>query len=132
METHRFIDRQIAEKVMGWKPHNKDTRLTWKDNKGEERLLTGTSLTNSEWSPSTCLNDAWEVIEYLKEKGVAFSLFNDDETPGLYYASFMTNKIEAFGRAEEITASMAICLAAIRMMDLLELDGGHEVKISCK
>ncbi len=59
------LDRIAAEEVMGWnQPVTCGAYFGWSDSKGEAVLLD-----EGLWGPTTCLNDAWRLVEKVGGDG---------------------------------------------------------------
>lgn len=108
----REIDRLIAEKVMGWETQEFK-------NIGVVTAYTeyGEMLIPDDFSPSEDIQDAWVVVEKLRESKT-FLLCDamDKEDNLIYCASFQYNDNyhSISHEACTNTAPMAICLAALK------------------
>jgi len=104
----REIDRLVAEKVMGWE-YVQDTDKWWD----------GDVLDIENFNPSTNIQDAWRVVEKMRE-GRIFSLCDawDENDEPIFYANFQYNDgyhvVNYDAYAE--TAPLAICLAALEVV----------------
>jgi len=93
------IDREVAEKVMGWNP-NEDG--DWDTPDGH-----WCGYYEHEWHPSTSISDAWQVVEtiddclHLKEHGAK----------GIWCAMFC-GLMQEWEHGD--TAPLAICKAALK------------------
>lgn len=116
----RELDREVATRVMGWtlgEPeyvmgylgHGGSTMRLWK---GPGIPTAKGFLPSEEWSPSTDIAAAWEVVETMckREDVVYFTVerFGPSEYEDEPYRAFC-NKISAVAK----TAPLAICLAAL-------------------
>lgn len=116
IEAGPALDALVAEQVMGWRL-GKDGH-TWKDATGGimAYLDDGPWLDAGDlpWNPSDNLDDAWEVIEKLRVQGVElWHLGREDSLPN-WRAEFGRNHQPALARVEGATATLAICLAALK------------------
>lgn len=119
MKAGRELDALIAEKVMGWsifiQPMNHIFPHLVED---EGRLLLFRYKISSavQWSPSTDIAAAWEVVEKIKREGFKVQ-FDGDFGWVVYwthedYLGGSEKYLEPFGKAG--TAPHAICLAALK------------------
>lgn len=89
----RELDALVAEKVMGYGPKNDPCHA-------------------GEWSPSTSISAAWEVVENMKEDGDVFIEWWQDD---LWTVSNKPIGVRDNGVILEAdTAPLAICLAALK------------------
>ena len=72
----RELDALVAEKVMGWQVLNYDNGTTLIIERDKDGVVFPYQLDEGEtaeqgiwWSPSTRMNEAWEVVEKLQEFG---------------------------------------------------------------
>ena len=103
------IDKQIAEKVMGWEKrqaHFHPSNPTyWFD--GDER-----QMITAAWSPSTNIAHAWQVVE--KMRTIHFKWFEMAHRPNGYTCNFTGDpKHTEFDK----TAPLAICKAALKVIE---------------
>lgn len=115
------IDREIAEKVMGWIMStgsvDPESDLVWVDaNKNEIAYLC------SDWSPSTNIQHAMEVEAEMCRKGYRINIqhFDPDGSWIVFFAKYTSNLDEA--RWEHISESLpeAICLAALAALSAIQ------------
>ena len=101
------IDKQIAEKVMWW-----DFSLPGYRDK-EDVLI----QTENSFKPSTNIADAWLVVEKILELGYSFEL---DNTLNNWYCEIIYghNEDMPIHKATASTAPMAICLAALKALEV--------------
>jgi len=99
------IDLLIAQKIMGW------SVATFY---GIPVLSKPDGITIGQWSPSTSISDAWDVVEHMRNSDARwdFNLCNATFDDG-WVAVFRYR--EHTGRAA--TAPMAICLAALSTLE---------------
>lgn len=108
-----MIDRDVAEKVMGWEPQ--DIRLG-----GPIILMSGAVLDNAvknilpSFSPSTNISDAWLVVERMRELGFGVTIA-DYYQKELWECCFL-GKRNNEGTAAEKTITLAICKAALKAL----------------
>jgi len=97
------INSLVAEKIMDWAV-NENTPYgdIFIDNEGSIIPL---------FYPSWQMEDAWKVVEKLREKGMLIKLYEADQ----HYSAFF-RKVGSFyfDSAEADSAPMAICLAALK------------------
>ncbi len=101
----REIDRQIAEKVMGWWIDDILGHYYWESNDSDcftVRLF-------RDWQPSTNIAHAFEVVEKLHLVADFFLTYH--AVDNLWEVDFTTDDGDHL--AEAGTPSMAICLAAL-------------------
>lgn len=104
----RELDAQVAEKVMGWFKSREDG--------GVKHMWRGRDLglleADGEWSPSTRIEDAWMVVEKMREIGWFLTLRVGEEA---CHADFYRHPAEGVDGVSESAESApeAICLAAI-------------------
>ena len=109
------IDRQIAEKVMGWRPFfiNKIPASWYKEDIGG---LCELQYKDPKWRPSTNIAHAFEVVEKMRDLGWTFAICNNNVLEGDYCGEFWNDKhpMDAgeFMKFDNNPA-MAICLAAL-------------------
>lgn len=101
MKPGRELDALVAEKVMGWQVGSSIYPWLVVDGKVTQRL--------AEWSPSTDIAAAWEVL--TSPKFCCWVMKSDHES------GLITAQVEHDGNrriAQSETAPHAICLAALR------------------
>lgn len=125
----REIDREIAEKVMGWKlgkpewchgpmMHGGSFIRFWLDKDGQYAKH-GATIFSEQWNPSTDIFAAWQVVEKMREKGRHF-LFMMSHESGLSIASFYLgphDRNDLSATEEFDKASLAICRAALKAVE---------------
>lgn len=123
MKAGPALDRQIAEKVMGWEPRYSvdfDCQDRWVVRNGEgAAALYSLTYHMNQWQPSTDIEHAWEVLAKLDlmwwpEVG---RLNN-----GLWYCEIcrggnVVNEVGPPFRAIAVGAPEAICLAALLIIE---------------
>ena len=124
------IDKQIAEKVMGWKYFSHqdyacDTGAILpfvSDDCGERSLCVFTQVSpyeSSKFNPSINIADAWLVVEKMRELGYSINI--EAQQKGKWRCNIIlignewTTRIET---ADEDAAPMAICLAALSALEV--------------
>jgi len=121
MQAGREIDALIAEKVMGWKVHARNTAWWVKAEEENESTtnIMGWTCGNDRFSPSTDIAAAWEVREHMKKSGF-YGLIKDC---GKSYTSlFVKTMVDEEGEHEQIghslaeTAPLVICRAALKAL----------------
>ncbi|MEH6944800.1 BC1872 family protein [Bacillus sp. JJ722] len=110
------IDQLIAEYIMGWK--------VWKPDFSNVGIyITDKNLITYQFSPSKHPQDAFLVVQKLREKR-RFELQNNFyNTKDEKYVAIFQHKEEnklIEDRASGETESMAICLAALKTMGVLD------------
>lgn len=112
------IDRQIAEKVMGWNyeqgsPYRGERAMWCTPMTDEKRCGLGQKFVDG-WKPSTNIAHAFEVVERMKDKWT-FAICNNNVKHD-YCAEFW-NDLHPMDKGEFMqfadTPAMAICLAAL-------------------
>ena len=103
------IDRQIAEKIMGWTRVNPS--LCWWDRKTEQP----TKYLKTGWRPSTTIAHAFEVVEKMAKDGAELRM---DYVDGNWLVWFYCNKTNKplcapDNKDHPKTPAMAICLATL-------------------
>ncbi|UAT29532.1 hypothetical protein K7T73_13075 [Bacillus badius] len=114
--NNREIDRLVAEKVMGWEPNLDDdgTVLSYDTEHGN---LFFYDDNENDWCPSADIQDAWKVVESLRERKI-FTIYDawDEKDEKIFCANFQYNDtyhvVDYSAYAD--TAPMAICLAALK------------------
>ncbi len=109
MEAGRELDALVAEKVMGWVVHHRNTAHYVLPNMKEYKVE---ALVN-EWRPSQNIAAAWQVVEKMHERGEEVYIeygFSLKAKKKLYYAWF-DQRPGPIAQGE--TAPLAICQAAI-------------------
>jgi len=96
------IDREVAEKVMGWNP-NEDG--DWDTPDGH-----WCGYYEHEWHPSTSISDAWQVVEKVTSGGDAFEMGCPYQDKDDWWVKFSRNECAI----EADTAPLAICKAALK------------------
>lgn len=118
LKAGRELDALIAEKVMGWAlvSNQKANKAGWWG------LAPGSSLMPLPYY-SLSISDAWEVVEKLEEKGITMDMgqvWNGGEW--MWAIQFqkihlMTGQVDHYRQEYANTAPLAICLAALKVMD---------------
>ena len=102
------IDRLVATKVMGWKMF--EIKLT------DSRVIGGfyddgkIFIGVGEWSPTSDIRVAWQVVKKFYEKGDKVTVTN---TLGGNWCCYVSTGTSQFSAIAE-TAPLAICLAALK------------------
>ena len=117
MPAGREMDTLVAEKIMGWERGNisalpQGDIPVWHTGEGKG-WKTHQSIN---WSPSTVINSAWEVVEKILEKPCSINVQTEFHSDGNHSSCFIhpyprgtTNLIMGHGS----TAPLAICRAAL-------------------
>lgn len=107
-EELRELDRQVAEKVMGWQWAVEECE--YPDlNHGRCRKPDGSIVLN--FTPSTRIVPAWEVVEWLKENGYEPDI-DGGEIHDRWRVECCVGPV-----AIEDTAPLAICKAALKAVE---------------
>jgi len=124
--NNQDIDELIATRIMGWEKrqayfHPSNPKY-WFDGDSSERQI----IANA-WRPSTNIAQAWEVVEKMIEKGFYINIGTDDLNQFFCALVYGETSIEEDGiqkilkekvfSAEEKTAPLAICLAALKAVE---------------
>lgn len=112
------IDRQVAEKIMGWKA-SKYPYLSYYDKDGNDIILM------EDWQPSTNIAHAFEVIDKLIDMGFYIKIFIIDGGHGVEVSIFKqgVGKKSKHHIENEVyteyakTPAMAICGAALSCVE---------------
>lgn len=99
--TNRELDALIREKVMGEECKKGGS---WYSTGGEWR----------EWTPSSDMSHAWEVVEKMDVLGWCCQIANNTVGDEKFSAHFWWNKMYASKMAFANSPSKAICLAALK------------------
>ena len=134
LEAGRELDALIAERVMGWRrltyfehygPKFHDNprsraQLTrnWHDSTG--KAVAAAEDTHEmyepggedEWSPSTVIGDAWQVLEYLKQRGWRWGCYQREDG-WLFEARHGSGAEWLSVQDAGATAPLAICRVAL-------------------
>ena len=105
----REIDRQIAEKVMGWSKPSKG-RYWEEDSPDGSRYMQHGATFGVVWQPSVNIAHAFEVAEKMKERRQYLYLI---DSSGDYWNAEFFNATGKNHSHKADTPSMAICLAAL-------------------
>ena len=101
------LDRLVAEKIMGWAVHFRNSALYCPAHERDSAMTT-CPATVSEWRPSRDIGDAWRVVAQMGELGAAGAFQLDCSPPILgFWASF------GLSAAHASSAPEAICRAAL-------------------
>ena len=98
------IDREIAEKVMGWGKWTCDT------------ILNG----GVAWNPSTDIKQAFEVVEKMRKRGLRFQLWDNIDSWAAQFINIIQKPKGSYSydtqyfQEDSDTPAMAICLAALK------------------
>lgn len=119
MEPSEALNKLVAEKVMGWAIHFRNTAcycLAAETNKA----MTSCLAHIDDWRPSTNNSQAWEVLEVIRLQGNDVDIFAtpEDVTVAIQHATDIASKRY---RVVASTFSEAMCKAA-----LLEADGRNQ------
>jgi hypothetical protein len=111
MTAGEVLDAAIAERVMGWRVHFRNTAW-WVDAAEANGITTkvrASTCSTDRWSPSTRLADAWRVVEAMRAKGYQVQI--DARHVGVWGCAFMQDN--AMFTAEGDTIAEAVCRAAL-------------------
>lgn len=105
----RALDAVVAERVMGWRIDDPEEDAWVKDANTLSGRTFGAHV--SEWSPSTDIAAAMEVVEKMRADGWSFaSTLYEGQLP---YASFCKGTAKSSRNAQATTLPEAICRAAL-------------------
>ena len=120
MPAGREMDALIAEKVMGWRVHFRNTAWWVKAEDEKEAIVkkVGFACGNDRFMPSTDIAAAWKVAEKVGEKYDCV-IFRDRDTDKKPYCQFVycdNGDEDTFEEyiAEAETVPLAICRAALK------------------
>lgn len=116
------VDRLVAIKVMGWKPHPDPRRCLDVVTDGGFRTCHPGAFGDVTFCPSTDIAHAWEVVEHMATKGMALTINGGNAGFLCFFyhrgevldGGVMTFPLVTDGHAEAATAPLAICLAALQ------------------
>lgn len=106
------IDRQIAEKVMGWELRPL-YGLGWWNKSDTGKLMQIRNIFN----PSTDITHAFEVVRKMKKKNYCFTLADYSPISKLWEAEFINDNNGKSFISTTNTPEMAICLAALKAIN---------------
>lgn len=66
MQPGPEMDALVAEKVMGWLPHFRNTAF-YVETENEGKVIDHHVCAVDMWRPSTSIADAWKVVDHLRE-----------------------------------------------------------------
>jgi hypothetical protein len=104
MPAGREMDALVAQHVMGWRPHFRNTAFYVSADHAES-LMGRPLATVGKWHPSTDIAAAWEVVDQ-QQGGLRFELRRRPD--GGFWCSFGEEM-----SAEAESAPLAICRAAL-------------------
>jgi hypothetical protein len=109
----RDLDREIAEKVMGWEW----TELDWAN--PEHRHLVPGGIPQQITVPhySSDIAAAFAVLSAVSAKGYQWALANSEEGFDVWIGRKAVDDLVAFPDVRAETAPLAICLAALKAME---------------
>lgn len=121
MEAGRKLDALIAEKVMGWVPYESDLTEGWSTQAGELRVWATSFKEDNRaellWRPSVNIAAALEVAEKIHDIQPRFVLEAQPFVrPRVWWCS-----VYGHDRVEASTAPLAICLAALKYLEINEI-----------
>lgn len=97
------MDRLVAEKVMGW--ISAGSPYWYKDGYNVQSVY--------EWQPSARIDNAWQVVEKMEERGSPLRMMFKSIHDKGYWARFGDGPQNFYGD----TAPLAICRAALIAME---------------
>ncbi len=114
------LDVAVAEKVMGWHVHHRNT-AHWCDSDELDYKVRGWV---EDWSPSTDIADAWEVVLFVSDKTGWYDLWRSAKTKasatfgacGSREAMAVVSLDETDGDRTKAQC-LAICQAALRTVE---------------
>ena len=119
---NREIDRQIAEKVMGWTLDDvslwQDESDRWTHYMQHPPHAAYRNCVNKYWRPSTNIAHAFELVEKMKGLEWIFEI-GTISLKAEWYAEFQKGIEYPFGVHSD-TPTMAICLAALKTLEQKE------------
>lgn len=106
------LDRIVAEKIMGWLPHSRNTAFFVQANVAN-KVCNQVMAVVDEWKPSVNIKDAWIVVEKMVADGkhVSIDCLRIVEHPVFQFICEVDSQAT---NAE--TAPWAICFAALRSL----------------
>lgn len=116
MQPGPELDRLVAEKVMGWRVHNRNTAfyvLAGEEDGPMFNLSKHDTCGSLRFAPSTNIAHAWEVVEHIIARGQGLAIYSDNEGWNVYVQiSTMTEHRYAIDKRKSLPH--AICLAALQ------------------
>jgi hypothetical protein len=110
----RKIDALVAEKVMGWRVHHRNTAW-WVKAEEENSAVSRPIAFVGTWAPSEDIADAWEVVEKMRGSVHDISVgWHDNKYTAVITVVIDTKCGFDQFQASADTAPMAICLAALK------------------
>lgn len=122
MDETKELDATVAMNVMGWLPHIRNT-AHWTDAESVNATDYRVRGIVDEWSPSTDIKDAWEVVERMMQLGRAVDIARNgtiNEPLDDWEVCFPRGEHPALTMASAVTAPLAICLAALKCVQYIE------------
>ena len=116
MPAGREMDVLIAENIMGWAVHQRNTAW-WVKVADENEVTTevmGFTYGKDRFAPSTNIADAWEVVE--KMGNCLFACGRSDAGAWEAYFFFVNSGVGKLSEAHGDTAPLAICRCALMAM----------------
>ena len=119
--TDEELNIEIAEKVMGWKPHSRNTAeyaMAESAHKVHATLIGSVR----EWQPATIIKQAFMVVQKMRERGYWLSLNTHterDEYKWIVDIGKGSKRWEAFN----LSLPKAICLASLAALKAVESEG---------
>ena len=117
MPAGREMDALIAEKVMGWRVHLRNTAwwvLAGLENESSCGPIKAMTCGSDRWSPSTDIVAAWKVLMKLQAMGYKWTL-GSSRAKTIAILMRHDNK-DGIISADTDTAPLAICRAALKAL----------------
>ncbi len=100
MKASIELDKLIGENVLGW---------------SKEKV----KEIDDEWfAPSSCISDAWVVVNEMERRGFGIDLWQSCITPRIFNCGFYVNDLPTHNEVQAETVPLAICLAALKAVEI--------------
>jgi len=119
LEPGPELDRLLAERLMGWRVERKAIfgYSVWEDKAGRERASED-SAGDLDWSPSSDISAAWEIVQAMEDRGWQLLMFSskgakgEEGKNGLRFSS---------GKGSSITSIISSRLPLLLWLSLVRL-----------
>lgn len=116
LEAGRELDALVAEKVMGW------SGVEWRGFEYAVGIHPVTGMVQGVYRYSTDITDAWQIVERLTRDGRAVFIDSAGFDPEEWRVIVSVDDPEGQLPSEAATAPLAICLAALETVEVMERD----------
>lgn len=105
------IDREIAEKIMGWKSYHSKYGEEWCEPDSEIPIVGIVTTLARDWHPSTDIAQAFQVVGKMRERGFYFFMQTNTDDISAHFEIYEPD--QKAGSGDAYTPAEAICLAAL-------------------